>query len=452
MANPILIKRSSVAAKIPLTTDLQLGELAINTNDGKLFLKKNNGTDSIVEVGAVTTVAGRTGAVVLSTSDVSEGTNLYYTNSRAQAAISVSGTGLSYAGGVITSNATPNNTSNAIMSRDASGSFSAGTANLAGSLYTTNVVALNGATGSYSGFASGVTLNYTGNNSQYGMSLKPSSSTADTSAISFLSSSSTYASGISLGAIQHLANDAGMNLAGTWNINGAPIASTTGNVATATKLATARTIAGVSFDGTANITLTTANITEGSNLYFTSARAQAAISVSGVGLSYANGVISSNATSSNTASAIVARDASGNFSAGTISATALSTTSTVTANSTVTAANGTTGQVIVGGDANGAIELGQAGRSTSGTPFIDFHSSVGSGDYDVRLVASGGSSASTGQGTLNIVAGSVTINAAPVPTVNPSAPKDGDVQVAAGPIISIYASGAWRQIFPAVYA
>lgn len=38
-----------------------------------------------------------------------------------------------------------------------------------------------------------------------------------------------------------------------------------------------------------------------------------------------------------------------------------------------------------------------------------------------------------------------------VPRINPTTPKDGDVKVAAGPIISIYATGAWRQIFPAVY-
>ena len=44
---------------------------------------------------------------------------------------------------------------------------------------------------------------------------------------------------------------------------------TTGNAATATALETARTIAGVSFDGTANISLTTDNITEGSNEYYT---------------------------------------------------------------------------------------------------------------------------------------------------------------------------------------
>jgi len=44
---------------------------------------------------------------------------------------------------------------------------------------------------------------------------------------------------------------------------------TTGNAATATALETSRTIAGVSFDGTANISLTTDNITEGSNEYYT---------------------------------------------------------------------------------------------------------------------------------------------------------------------------------------
>ncbi len=48
--------------------------------------------------------------------------------------------------------------------------------------------------------------------------------------------------------------------------------STTGNAATATKLATARTISGASFDGTANITLNNANITNGAG-YVTSAGA-----------------------------------------------------------------------------------------------------------------------------------------------------------------------------------
>ena len=46
----------------------------------------------------------------------------------------------------------------------------------------------------------------------------------------------------------------------------------TGNSSTTTALATSRNIAGVAFDGTADISLTTDNITEGSNLYYTSTR------------------------------------------------------------------------------------------------------------------------------------------------------------------------------------
>lgn len=55
----IKIKRSAVAGKIPADTDLDLGELAINTYDGKLFLKKSvAGTNTIVDV--TSTSAGGT--------------------------------------------------------------------------------------------------------------------------------------------------------------------------------------------------------------------------------------------------------------------------------------------------------------------------------------------------------------------------------------------------------
>lgn len=49
----ITLKRSSVAGKVPLTTDLVLGELAINTKDGFVTTKKNNGSyDAIVNLSA----------------------------------------------------------------------------------------------------------------------------------------------------------------------------------------------------------------------------------------------------------------------------------------------------------------------------------------------------------------------------------------------------------------
>jgi len=51
MSNTVKLKRSAVASKVPATTDLALGELALNTYDGNLFFKKSvSGTDSIVAV------------------------------------------------------------------------------------------------------------------------------------------------------------------------------------------------------------------------------------------------------------------------------------------------------------------------------------------------------------------------------------------------------------------
>ena len=51
--NTVKLKRSAVQGKEPTTTDLSLGEVAINTYDGKVFIKKDQGgTESIVEVGA----------------------------------------------------------------------------------------------------------------------------------------------------------------------------------------------------------------------------------------------------------------------------------------------------------------------------------------------------------------------------------------------------------------
>jgi len=51
MANTVKLKRSAVPGKIPLVADLELGELALNTYDGKLYSKKDDGTQSIFQVG-----------------------------------------------------------------------------------------------------------------------------------------------------------------------------------------------------------------------------------------------------------------------------------------------------------------------------------------------------------------------------------------------------------------
>ena len=74
----------------------------------------------------------------------------------------------------------------------------------------------------------------------------------------------------------------------TGNVTGNVTGDLTGNASTATALETARTIAGVSFDGTANISLTTDNITEGSNQYYTAERVDDQVNtlvVAGTGIS-----------------------------------------------------------------------------------------------------------------------------------------------------------------------
>lgn len=48
----IKLRRSGTSGNVPTTSQLDLGELAINTYDGKLYLKKNvGGTESIVDIG-----------------------------------------------------------------------------------------------------------------------------------------------------------------------------------------------------------------------------------------------------------------------------------------------------------------------------------------------------------------------------------------------------------------
>ena len=53
MAATVLHKRSATSGAQPSTSDLSLGEIGVNTYDGKLFVKKSvSGTESIIEIGA----------------------------------------------------------------------------------------------------------------------------------------------------------------------------------------------------------------------------------------------------------------------------------------------------------------------------------------------------------------------------------------------------------------
>jgi hypothetical protein len=66
MATKLILKKSSVTEKVPLTTDLEIGELALNLADRKLFSKDAN--NAIIEFGSVEvsqlTVYNGTGSTV----------------------------------------------------------------------------------------------------------------------------------------------------------------------------------------------------------------------------------------------------------------------------------------------------------------------------------------------------------------------------------------------------
>jgi hypothetical protein len=63
MAQNILLKRSGVAGKTPTTSSLNVGEIAINTYDGKVFLHKSGSSESIEQI--VTTNSITTGSITL---------------------------------------------------------------------------------------------------------------------------------------------------------------------------------------------------------------------------------------------------------------------------------------------------------------------------------------------------------------------------------------------------
>lgn len=54
MANKIILKKSSVASKVPLATDLEIGEIAVNLADQKLYSKNASGSVVLVGTGTAT--------------------------------------------------------------------------------------------------------------------------------------------------------------------------------------------------------------------------------------------------------------------------------------------------------------------------------------------------------------------------------------------------------------
>ena len=51
MANTLLLKRTTVAGRVPTAAQLAAGELAVNVPDGKLYLKRVSGAETVIELG-----------------------------------------------------------------------------------------------------------------------------------------------------------------------------------------------------------------------------------------------------------------------------------------------------------------------------------------------------------------------------------------------------------------
>lgn len=61
MAQNIILKRSSLPGKVPDTNSLNVGEIAVNTYDGKVFIKRSGNTDSVETI--LTTNSVTTGSI-----------------------------------------------------------------------------------------------------------------------------------------------------------------------------------------------------------------------------------------------------------------------------------------------------------------------------------------------------------------------------------------------------
>ena len=95
MATPIRIKRSAVPGKRPTIGQIDLGELAINTYDGKLFLKQDTGgvgvSTRVVEVGGY--IPGKTVYVAQNGNDDNDGLSLSSAKRTIKAAVGICSSG-----------------------------------------------------------------------------------------------------------------------------------------------------------------------------------------------------------------------------------------------------------------------------------------------------------------------------------------------------------------------
>lgn len=213
---------SDLASAVTARSNLGLGTLA--TQSGTF-----SGTSSGTNTGDQTNITGNAGTAT----KLAVGRTIALTGDVAYTSPAFDGSGNVTAAATLAATAvTPGSYTYASITVDAKGRLTAASSGAApggsGTVTTVSVVSANGVSGSVA-------------------------NATTTPAITLSLGAITPTSVAATGAVS------GSNLSGT---NTGDQTSVTGNAGTATKLATARTINGVSFDGTANITLPTAAVTD----------------------------------------------------------------------------------------------------------------------------------------------------------------------------------------------
>ena len=291
MANTIKLKRGS--GSDPSASDLAVGEVAVRTDTGKLFTKKDD--NSVTEIG----VTGN--AASADTVDVSGVT----TNSALQVLFSTANSGSAKIIAVdsTSSKFTYNPSSNTLnvdtvvgnLTGNVTGNTSGSSGSCTGNAATATALATartiagvsfdgsanislnNNAITNGAGYITATLTNeqvqdivggmVTGN-TETGITVTYQDGDGTLDFVVGTLNQDTTGNAATATALETARNIGGVSFDGTGNINLPGVNTsgnqdTSGNAATATKLATARTIAGVSFDGSANISLNNNAITNG---------------------------------------------------------------------------------------------------------------------------------------------------------------------------------------------
>jgi hypothetical protein len=379
MATKIIHKKSSVIEKVPLTTDLEVGEIAINLADKKLYTKDTG--SNIISLGNTEEQKLPIRAdVILAKGDV-----LY-------------ATGTVGASGKITVNKfIANNTLEELyVIGVAEKDFAVGDTGFAVTFGEIRQINTTGSTVSET-WVDGTILYSSSTTSGKLTSTAPAAPNQTIPVAIVVRAHATTGilfirptTGFHLAELHDVSSATPTNgqpltwnsTTSVWNPSSTITASTTGSAAT---LTTARTIAisgdvtgtATSFNGGANISISSA-ITAGA-IVNADVNASAGIVDTKLATISTAGKVSNSATTAtnaNTASAIVARDASGNFSAGTVTAALSGNATTATALASGGADRIKLDGIAAGAQVNVATNIAQGTRTTTTVPIT---SSTGTG-------------------------------------------------------------------------